>query len=78
MQNRLVKIKFYDHVSTKGDEHGAGALSCEIFGLLFKEDGLSYYVASWVGDGDLSSNNTEVFVILKSTVIGIVDLEEKG
>lgn len=63
----LLYLKFWDHYQTDTDD--ARPIICEVFGVLWKEDALSYYVLSWICDGELQNSNNEVFVILKSTVV---------
>jgi len=63
----LYLIKFYDHCQTTGDN--LNVIECEVVGYLIKEDNIAYYIASWVCDSTVNQSNTEVFGILKSTII---------
>lgn len=64
----VVCIEFHDHcMDTTSDLKKP--IYCQVFGVLYKEDELAYYVASWICDREVESANTEGFCILKSTVI---------
>lgn len=64
---KLMTVTFWDHCN--GDATAAKAIKCSVVGWLFKESNLSYYLAHWVAEGDPAGENSEVNVILKSTVI---------
>ena len=61
----LALIEFLDHSKCTGEM--ASPISCEVIGMVHKEDKDAYYVASWVSDKVIDVN-TEQFCILKSTV----------
>lgn len=63
----IFHMTFHDHVQTSGDN--MNVLLCEAIGFLVHEDDLAYYLASWVCDSIINNQNTEVFGILKSTVV---------
>jgi len=63
----VVHITFWDH--TSGGIEYAKPYYCEVFGVLYEEDELAYYVASWVSERNLKDSNNEVYTILKSCVI---------
>ena len=63
----IYHIAFYDHAATTGDN--MCVIECEVVGYLVEEDPLAYYIASWICDATVNNHNTEVFSILKSTVI---------
>lgn len=63
----IYHMTFYDHVQTQGDN--MNVVLCEAIGYLVQEDDLAYYLASWVCESIVNNHNTEVFGILKSTVI---------
>lgn len=67
----IVSMRFWDHIHEEGDVENARPMECEVFGVLWKEDKLSYFVSSWVCSGSIFNSNTETFVILKSTIIDI-------
>ncbi len=79
-----VCIEFYDHISDSAEEmekevvregkaieHG----HCHVFGVIYKTTSLAYYVASWICDGEIKTQNTDAYKILKSTVIKITRLK---
>ena len=64
-------IKFYDHSMVNGNEtQDLEPIICEVYGVIYKETKLAYYIASWVTNGILD-HNTEQFVILKSAVLKV-------
>lgn len=71
----IVRCEFWDHVHEEADPENAAPIKCEVFGVLWKEDSLSYYISSWICNQEIFNNNTETFVVLKSTVI---DLKKLG
>lgn len=67
-----VYIRFWDHAKWTGSE--AEALTCEVVGVYYAEDDVSYKIASWVCNGEIEEN-AEQFAIVKSTVIHIQPLK---
>lgn len=63
----LIGLRFYDHSMGSGDS--IGLITCDIVGWLYKEDALSYYVATWICNGQVIDSNSEAFQVLKSTVV---------
>jgi hypothetical protein len=63
----IYHLTFLDH--THGSPDAGGAMVCDVFGALYKQDDTSYYIAAWVADKDVNNVNNEVFTILKSTVL---------
>ena len=70
LKYHLVEIEFYDHAEIKGDRNPEPCL-CKLFGCLFKEDDVCYYVATWVTGGDPLGEDSHLFAVLKSAVIEI-------
>lgn len=66
MKYPIVYIKFLDHVS--GSLGVLSPYECEVVGVLYKEDKLCYYVATWVCEREWGGDNSDGYVILKSTV----------
>jgi hypothetical protein len=64
---QLVYLSFWDHSEAPANE--PGAVKCEVFGVLKNEDDLCYYVCPWICDYDLGDSNTDMYCILKSTVL---------
>jgi len=71
----LIGLRFYDHSMHNAVE--LAPIVCDIVGWLYKEDKLSYYVATWICDGKVMDHNTEAFQILKSTVVTKYELRAK-
>lgn len=67
-----ILVKFWDHAMDNGEE--ARLFKCEVFGVLYKETSLAYYVASWVCNREIE-HNAEVFVILKDAVLSMQRLD---
>lgn len=67
-----VYIRFWDHAAWTGS--CAEALLCEVVGIYYDEDEVSYKVASWVCNGEIEEN-TEQFAIIKSAVVHIQPLK---
>lgn len=63
----LIGLRFYDHSMGSGDS--VDLITCDIVGWLYKEDNLSYYVATWICNGRVIDSNSEAFQVLKSTVV---------
>lgn len=72
---RLVMMEFWDHCQTTGEQH-RGPIKCKVIGMLYKQDKLAYYIATWVSEDDLD-HNAEQFVILKKVVTKITTLHSK-
>ena len=66
-----VYIRFWDHAKWTGPN--AEALLCEIVGVYYGEDDVSYKIVSWVCNGELD-DNTEQFAIVKSTIVHMQEL----
>lgn len=64
---KLVSLTFWDHISGPADT--TKALKCEISGWLIKESNVAYYINTWIAEGNPFDSNSEVYVIIKSTVI---------
>jgi hypothetical protein len=62
-----IYLKFLDHSQCPGDQ--AGPIECEMWGLLVGEDKNCYLIASWVCAGNPADANSEVFSVLKKTVL---------
>lgn len=62
----VCEVSFLDHNSTRGDN--LATTKCRVVGWLIKEDDDALYVATWITDEDVQSNDTEVFTILKKVV----------
>jgi hypothetical protein len=62
---KIVKITFLDHCHGIGSE--TDLMPCEVFGVLYKEDKKAYYVACWIGDGEIDEN-TDTYAIAKCVV----------
>lgn len=71
----LVGLTFWDHSMDNAVD--LAPIKCQIVGWLFKEDDLSYYVASWVCDNKINDRNTEAYQVLKSTVVEHYQLTHK-
>lgn len=67
-----VYIRFWDHAAWTGA--CAEALLCEVVGVYYDEDEVSYKIASWVCNGEIEEN-TEQFAIIKSAVVHIQPLK---
>ena len=65
-------LEFLDHCSTDGTD--LSPLKCVSIGFLISEDETSYYLATWSSEAGVNDQNTDVFVILKSTVLSVTDL----
>lgn len=63
----LVGLRFHDHGI--GTSDSLTVVTCDVVGWLYKEDELSYYLASWICDGSVVDSNTEACQVLKATVI---------
>ena len=61
----LVKISFLDHCSTTGGV--TEPIECVLYGVLFSEDKLVYYIGSWISDNQID-HNTDSHTILKKVV----------
>lgn len=70
----MVRIIFWDHYQS--DAPSLQLVPCAIYGVLAKEDKLSYSVLSWIYDGQLDSHNSDGYCILKSSVLSFTKLEE--
>lgn len=68
-----VCLRFFDHFQKSGNDFDLPV--CEVYGLLIAEDKLKYVIASWAAD-DTIDDNTEIFIILKSTIIERIDLKQ--
>lgn len=64
-----VCITFLDHCSRPGLD-GRGPMLFEVYGKLVEVEEEYYTVASWVAPDLIVDQNTETYVILKSTVKG--------
>ena len=67
-----VYIRFWDHAKWTGSN--AEALTCEVVGIYYDEDDISYKIASWVCNGEIEEN-AEQFAIVKSAVVHIQTLK---
>ena len=67
-----VYIRFWDHAKWTGSN--AEALTCEVVGVYYAEDAVSYKIASWVCNGEIEGN-AEQFAIVKSAVVHIQPLK---
>lgn len=63
MKYPIVHVRFLDHSMTTGED--IRVIPCEVIGYLVKEDSNSIAIASWVCDGIIDSQDTELFVIVK-------------
>lgn len=72
MKYPLVYVKFDDHCMGSGKD--PVPFACEVFGILRNEDAKAYYIVSWVSDGELESDDSEGYCILKSTVLKFKEL----
>lgn len=70
----LIYIRFNDHVQGSG-ENVNSPIECEIVGILRNEDDTAYYVATWIANGDLYNNNSEIWCILKGVVLEFKQLK---
>lgn len=62
-----VKITFLDHCSRPGLD-GSGPMLFDAYGILVEDEPEYYTVAAWIGPDLVVDQNTEMYVILKSTV----------
>ena len=67
-----VYIRFWDHAKWTGAN--AEALTCEVVGVYYDEDDVSYKIASWVCNGEIEEN-AEQFAIIKSAVVHMQPLK---
>ena len=67
-----VYIRFWDHAKWTGAN--SEALTCEVVGIYYDEDDVSYKIASWVCNGEIEEN-TEQFAIVKSAVVHMQPLK---
>ena len=71
LTGRMLALEFKDHAHFTGHhKDDVKALSCQCMGFCFKEDEDSYYLATWISDGEVD-HNSEIYVILKSVVTKI-------
>lgn len=68
----IVYCRFLDHVSSSSEI--SAPFTCEVFGVLWKQDKNAYYVVSWIAENRLEDNNSECYCILKSTVLELRQL----
>lgn len=71
----LIGLRFYDHSMHNALE--LAPIECDVVGWLYKEDKLSYYIATWICDSKVMDQNTEAFQILKSTVVSRYEIKAK-
>lgn len=69
----VVELTFFDHTF---HEHHDGLdsmhlMPCHLYGLLVKEDATTYYVATWVCDGQSNHLENDVYTIARSCVINL-------
>jgi hypothetical protein len=65
-KSSVVELIFYDHSECDGK---AEPFKCVVWGKLYKETKLAYYVCSWLSQDDPEEDNSKTFCILKSAVI---------
>lgn len=63
----IVWMEFWDHCSGPADS--TDVVKCQMVGILRNETKLAYYVVPWVCASNLRDINSEVYCILKSTVL---------
>lgn len=71
---QMAIIKFLDHCKYSGKVDDVKPLQCELVGVIYKQDKLCYYVATWLADG-VVDDNTEHYVILKSVVTKLIPIK---
>ena len=69
----IVHISFNDHSMDTSDN--AAPVKCDVFGVLYKEDKVAYYIATCVCGGDPTDGNSETFVVVKQPGIKIKRLK---
>lgn len=70
IKKRPVVLRFWDHCNFSGESIEAfRPLECEVVGYLVGETKLAYHVVVWVSEDDVLSENTDGYVVLKSTII---------
>lgn len=72
----LVYLRFLDHASGSATE--VKPIMCELFGILKKEDSISYQVVSWICDFNLNDSNSDGYCILKSAVLEYREIDTNG
>lgn len=60
-----VYIRFWDHARWTSKK--AEPIMCEVVGIYYDEDAISYKILSWVCDG-IIDDNAEQFAIVKKTI----------
>lgn len=73
---KAVYLVAWDHSLDQAPK--SAPIKIEIFGILWKEDKLCYYILPWICNGTLEDENNECYAILKSTVISKQELVIKG
>lgn len=63
----MVWCLFWDHCSGPADS--TDPVKCEIVGILRNKTKLAYYIVPWICEANLSSSNSDVYCILRSSVI---------
>ena len=63
------QIIFWDHISGSASEVKENDGLIEVYGCIYKETKLFIWVASWICDRELATSNTDVYKIVKSTII---------
>lgn len=72
----LIYLRFLDHSSGAANE--VKPIVCELFGILKKEDDVSYQVVSWICDFNLNDSNSDGYCILKSAVLEYREIDTNG
>lgn len=74
---QIVHIRFLDH--SMSAKHSAEPVTCNVFGVITKDDANHYEVTTWAveQDEDGAAMNDECFSIVKGTIIAMNTLKKK-